>query len=412
MNIDRLNSQQLQAMLAPCTSKQPLSGQHRTLCFKKESGKVYIHCFASVENQKKSGYQKASLEEIRSICHYVLSKDQNSEASSKVLQSLHKIAENKHKKLNTLAKRVGRVFLSVLKYVFYSTVIGIPFGLMIRKKQEYWNREQAQINELLFVTSSADREMQALIKNWNSKGIRKKLQPIISKGIVDDLKEKLSDKQVKSFVDISDEVTCPVILDSLRRDHTRGCIAKYTLEDEETGVKQPIDPLSDEKNISGDQHFGKIILKIQEFNDQGSLHQYSSYIQALMCQNILQGLIYQQKSELQAGAWQSAGVDPRRVVSPDYSGSKPCEVGLADVTLTVKKGKGKKPRIIHVEGAVELKSNLVSTRAIDARCKKPLEFKEPSRQFRATISFDLQPKSFDDQTFSLRNFSVHTTMIR
>jgi len=49
------------------------------------------------------------------------------------------------------------------------------------------------------------------------------------------------------------------------------------------------------------------------------------------------------------------------------------------VKLSVKKAKRNKLRTIHVEGTIKLRSNLVSSRALDINGKYPLDFEEPSR---------------------------------
>ncbi len=411
MLINSTTAQGLQDMLDVCIQNQPGSGKHGYLGFRKVKDKVYLDTFLSKERLENLGYEKASLHDIQNISQYILFREKNTPVPNKILQSLHTLAENKNKKLNSLTKKVGRFFLSILKYVLYATGIGIPFGIMIRKKQGHWNSMQMQINAHLHVTSPVDREIASTVKNCNSKTAQKKLKLVVSLGIEDDLKVRLAEEQIKKFVDFDNEDNYPVILESLRRDHTRGCVAQYILEDEETGFTQPIVPFS-KKDVSVNEYFGQVIRKIDGFNKQGNLQNYSSYVQALMCQNILQGLIYKQKSELQAGAWQTDKVDPRRVVKPDYSHSKPCEVGLADIKVAIKKGKGSKPRTIHVEGTVELKSNLMSSRTIDPEGKNPIDFEEPSRNFTARISFDLHPKSFEGNTFTLSKFSVHTTLAK
>jgi hypothetical protein len=411
MLVSDITRKDLQEMLNTCVNGQIGSSQHGYLGMKKVDEKTtYVHAFASQEKLDKTDYQKMSISNIQNLACIVIGKDQETPASNTLLQSIHQIAKNRDCKMNTVAKKIGRFVLSVLKYVLFASFIGIPIGLMIQKQQAKWDRIETQTNNLLYATSSADREIEKVVKDCSSKQTQAKALKAVSGDLREDLVGRLSAEKIKEFVDLNDKEKTPVVLDSLRRDHTRDCIAYYYLEDEETGCIQTISPFSEDKETdNGIAHFGNIIQKIEGFNEQGDLEEYSPYIQALMCQNILQGFMYKAKAELLGGGWQEPLKDLRKNVSPDFRDQQPCEEGMGHVKLSVKKAKGDKLRTIHVEGTIKLQSNLVSSRAPDINSKYPLDFEEPSRFLTARISFDLHPENTETGEFKVSGFSTHLT---
>lgn len=407
MLINEFNTKQLKEAFEVCVTPQRSTGKHGYLGYRvihdnTPRRKVFAQTFESKKAMEDAGYRKMSIPFIQEFCHLALCNKEGL-VPKEVLQSLHKISENRNSKLNTLAKRVARFFLSVLKYVLCLTLIGIPFALMIQRKQYEWKQLQLQTYKFLKLTVAGETVIDSSIKKWNSKPTQVQLHNITSEGIKDDLKLHLVSG------DCLENCRLPVVLESLWRDHTRGSIANYSLEDEETGYRQRINPLSSRGSRSGKEHFSRVLNKIEEFSDQGNLEKYCPYIQALMCQNILQAFLFLQKSELNAGSWRLE--DSSTEVKPDHSRLHPCEIEPVEIKITLKKQKGSNNRMIHVEGTTRLRGHLISSRKFDSEDEKSIDFQESSIFLRDKISFDLEPKDLELASFSLKKFFVQTEKI-
>lgn len=142
MKITGISQLDWNKLLKEAAGKEGKKGPHKYIGIQDDS----VNTFDSLAQMQNSGYRKMSLDEMTKLSQTVIENGNDDlKVKAKIARNVERLANAKSDKLNSCGKKVGRAFLSVVKYVSYASLIGIPLARKIGNFQKNVDSHQKQI---------------------------------------------------------------------------------------------------------------------------------------------------------------------------------------------------------------------------------------------------------------------------